>query len=82
MKLGHVKVAPKSTHCIMAGRVHEIFGTGSLQTQVQALNQLATDVFEARADPVQLTRALPIIFQQIFCGVEGSTYVAHLYLQA
>ncbi len=59
----------------MAGRMHEIFGLGTLLAKLEAINQLAADVFEAREDPVQLTRALPHVFQQIFCGSDGSTYV-------
>ena len=59
----------------MAGRVNEIFGLGTLAAKVDALNQLATDVFEAREDPIHLTRALPQIFQSIFSNSDGSTYV-------
>lgn len=62
----------------MAGRVNDIFGLGTLAAKVDALNQLATDVFEAREDPIQLTRALPQIFQHIFSGADSSTYARFL----
>jgi len=64
----------------MPGRVHEIFALGSLQAKLEALQQLAADVFEAREDPIQLTSGLPHILQQIFCGSDGSTYVASIDL--
>lgn len=59
----------------MAGRVHEIFALGTLLAKVEGLQSLATDVFEAREDTIQLTSGLPHILQQIFCGSDGSTYV-------
>lgn len=60
----------------MAGRVHDIFALSTLLAKLEGLQQLATDVFEAREDPIQLTSALPHILQQIFCGTDGSTYVS------